>query len=127
MWPFSKKSVTAPRYSSRLHAFYTVGGATYCCARVVYTNQNVRKSGIRQAQLNLAHPLHTNYMFVVCRPSRCRSLLVASKMCSRLTIGILPIYFENPYHKHSVSFQKLTCPSWVSHNDRCPRDFIPRG
>ena len=66
-------------------------------------------------------------MFVVCRPSRCRSLLVASNMCSRSTIGILPIYIENPYHKHSVSFQKLTCPSWVSHNDRCPRDFIPRG
>ena len=66
-------------------------------------------------------------MFVVCRPSRCRSLLVVVVMCSRSTIGILPIYIENRYHKHSVSFQKLTCPSWVLHNDRCPRDFIPRG
>ena len=60
---------------------------------------------------NLVEYIAIWLMFVVCRPSRCRSLLVASKMCSRSTIGILPIYIENPYHKHSVRFPKLTCPS----------------
>ena len=63
----------------------TLRGAMYCYARVVYTNQNFRKSGIRQAQLNLAHPLHTNYMEAT-RVTRSQNFYTAASPGVRIEI-----------------------------------------